>query len=170
MATIMDRQETANKLWKTGEDRNFAAANGQKPARAGSSKSPQKNSKTGCLIEMRKTGTYRILLISNQQSYKFTGTGFGSPDLYMWPCATLDRSGALTNDYRVQHRAIQNRPYLGKFEAPEALDRCIQILVSRRIFLAIVRNRPGSGYAPQNQPIHLVCNLDVLGLQFLRRC
>ena len=37
--------------------------------------------------------------------------------------------------------AVQNRPYLHKFEAPEALDRCIRILVSRCIFLAIVQNR-----------------------------
>ena len=41
----------------------------------------------------------------------------------------------------ITHTAIQNRPYLDKFEAPEALDRCIRILVSRRIFLAIVQNR-----------------------------
>ena len=30
----------------------------------------------------------------------------------IWPCATLDRSRASTNDYRVHHRAIQNTPYL----------------------------------------------------------
>ena len=38
-------------------------------------------------------------------------------------------------------RLVQKRPYLDKFEAPEALDRCIRILGSRRIFLAIVQNR-----------------------------
>ena len=53
-----------------------------------------------------------------------------------WPCATLDRSRALTNDCRVQHRAIQNMPYLDKFETPEALDRCIRILSARSSFLA----------------------------------
>ena len=52
-----------------------------------------------------------------------------------WPCATLDRSRAQSNDYRVHHRAIQNRPYLDKFEAPEALDRCIRILPARSSFL-----------------------------------
>ena len=57
-------------------------------------------------------------------------------NLYIMPCATLDRSRALTNDCRVQHRAIQNRPYLAKLEAPEALDWCIRILSARSSFLA----------------------------------
>ena len=35
----------------------------------------------------------------------------------------------------------QKMPHLDKFEAPEALDRCIRILVWRRIFLAILQNR-----------------------------
>ena len=52
----------------------------------------------------------------------------------------------------------QKRPYLHKFEAPEGLDRCIRILVSRRIFLAIVQNR-----------LILTCcttkTADILGLQ-----
>ena len=36
----------------------------------------------------------------------------------------------------ITHTAIQNRPYLDKFEAPEALDRCIRILSVRSSFLA----------------------------------
>ena len=32
--------------------------------------------------------------------------------------------------------ALQNTPYLNKFEAPEALDRCIRILSARSSFLA----------------------------------
>merc|ERR1712185_631222 len=36
----------------------------------------------------------------------------------------------------ITHTAIQNRPYLDKFESPEALDRCIRILSARSSFLA----------------------------------
>ena len=67
-----------------------------------------------------------------------------------------DRQSQLTD---IGHALwAQKRPYLDKFEAPEALDRCIRILVSRRIFLAIVQNRL----------ILLVCTTktaDILGLQ-----
>ena len=57
-------------------------------------------------------------------------------ELPTWPCAIINRSRALTNKKRVQHRATQNRPYFDKFEAPEALDRCIRILSARSSFLA----------------------------------
>ena len=37
---------------------------------------------------------------------------------------------------RPQWVVIQNKPYLDKFEAPEALDQCIRILSARSMFLA----------------------------------
>ena len=52
----------------------------------------------------------------------------------------------------------QKRPYLNKFEAPEALDRCIRILMSRRIFLAILEN-------PLTYCVCTTKTADVLGLQ-----
>ena len=36
----------------------------------------------------------------------------------------------------ITRTAVQNRPYLDKFESPEALDRCIRILWARSSFLA----------------------------------
>ena len=44
----------------------------------------------------------------------------------------------------------QKRSYLGTFEAPGALDRCIRILVTSRIFLAIVQNRSIVGLHHRN--------------------
>mgnify|MGYP007000341703 CR=1 len=36
----------------------------------------------------------------------------------------------------ITRTAVQNKPSLNKFEAPEALDRCIRILSARSSFLA----------------------------------
>ena len=52
----------------------------------------------------------------------------------VFPYIIVQKERLIDRPY-ITRTAVQNSPYLTKFEAPEALDRCIRILSARSSFL-----------------------------------
>ena len=90
-------------------------------------------------------GTRAFRLLQRELENQGAGGKIGSNETWVPLGGQVFRGGATLRAQSLTRPLValwaQKLPYLNKFEAPEALDRCIRILVSRRIFLAIVQNR-----------------------------